>query len=47
VKYVDDTYGGSLPKFITSFVSGRKLTGKQADEILRLSDAYREGGGND
>jgi predicted transcriptional regulator len=47
VKYVDDTYGGSLPKFITSFVSGRKLTGKQADEIQRLIDAYREGGGND
>jgi predicted transcriptional regulator len=42
VKYVDDTYGGSLPKFITSFVSGRKLTDKQADEIQRLIDEYRE-----
>jgi predicted transcriptional regulator len=47
VKYVDDTYGGSLPKFITSFVSERKLTGKQADEIQRLIDEYREGARND
>ncbi|MCL2152274.1 MAG: BlaI/MecI/CopY family transcriptional regulator [Oscillospiraceae bacterium] len=43
VKYVDDTYGGSLPQFITSFVSNRKLTNKQADEIQRLIDDYREG----
>jgi predicted transcriptional regulator len=43
VKYVDDTYGGSLPKFIASFVNGRKLTAEQADEIQRLIDEYREG----
>lgn len=43
VKYVDETYGGSLPKFITSFVSGRKLTKQQADEIQKLIDKYREG----
>jgi predicted transcriptional regulator len=44
VKYVDDTYGGSLPRFIASFVSGRRLTDKQAAEIQRLIDEYREGG---
>ncbi|MDR1542138.1 MAG: BlaI/MecI/CopY family transcriptional regulator [Clostridiales bacterium] len=43
VKYVDDTFNGSLPRFITSFVSRRKLTDKQADEIKRLIDEYREG----
>jgi predicted transcriptional regulator len=43
VKYVDDTYDGSLPKFITSFVSGRTLTDQQTDEIQRLIDEYREG----
>ena len=43
VKYVDDTYGGSLPQFITSFVSNRKLIDKQADDIQRLIDEYREG----
>jgi predicted transcriptional regulator len=47
VKYVDDTYGGSLPKFITSFVSGRGLTDTQADEIQRLIDEYREGNRDD
>ena len=44
VKYVDDTYGGSLPQFITSFVSSRKLTDKQADEIQRLIDEFKKGG---
>jgi predicted transcriptional regulator len=47
VKYVDDTYDGSLPRFIASFVSGRKLTDKQAAEIQCLIDEYREGGGNE
>jgi predicted transcriptional regulator len=42
-KYIDDTYAGSLPRFIASFVSGRKLTGQQADEIQRLIDEHREG----
>jgi predicted transcriptional regulator len=43
VKYVDDTYGGSLPMFVAAFASGRKLTAEQADEIQRLIDEYREG----
>jgi predicted transcriptional regulator len=47
VKYVDDTYGGSLPRFVAAFASSRKLTGQQADEIQRLIDAYREGGHNE
>jgi predicted transcriptional regulator len=40
---VDDTYGGNLPRFITAFANNRKLTDKQAEEIKRLIDAYREG----
>jgi predicted transcriptional regulator len=47
VKYVDDTYGGSLPRFIAAFASSRKLTGKQAEEIKRLIDEYREGARDD
>jgi predicted transcriptional regulator len=47
VKYVDDTYDGSLPRFIASFVSGRKLTDKQAEEIKHLIDEYREGDRDD
>ena len=37
-KYVEDTFGGSLPKFIASFVGGKKLTHEQADELKRLLD---------
>ena len=47
VKYVDDTYGGSLPRFVAAFASGRKLTDAQVGEIQRLIDEYREGGGDD
>lgn len=44
-RYVEDTFGGSLPKFITSFIGGKKLTSKQAEELRRLIDEH-EGGGN-
>lgn len=44
-RYVEDTFGGSLPKFITSFFSGRKLTPEQAAELKQLIEEH-EGGGN-
>ena len=44
-RYVEDTFGGSLPKFITSFFDGRKLTAEQATELKRLIEEY-EGDGN-
>jgi BlaI family penicillinase repressor len=44
-RYVEDTFGGSLPKFITSFFGGRKLTSEQAAELKHLIEEY-EGGGN-
>jgi predicted transcriptional regulator len=47
VKYVDDTYGGSLPRFVAAFAGGRGLTNEQANEIQRLIDAYRKGSGGD
>ncbi len=45
-RYVEDTFGGSLPKFITSFFSGRKLTPEQAAELKRLIEEHEEGGNN-
>ncbi len=42
-RYVEDTFGGSLPKFITSFIGGKKLTSAQAAELRRLIDEH-EGG---
>ena len=38
--YVDDTFGGSLPRFLTAFVSGRKLNAAQAEELKRLIDEH-------
>ena len=42
--YVEDTFGGSLPKFITSFFGGKKLSPEQAEELKRLIDEHEEGG---
>jgi predicted transcriptional regulator len=41
-RYVEDTFGGSLPKFITSFFGSKKLTPEQAEELRRLIDEYEE-----
>ena len=45
-RYVEDTFGGSLPQFITSFYNGRKLTSAQAEELMRLIKAHEGDGGN-
>ena len=42
-RYVEDTFGGSLPKFITSFFGSRKLTPEQAAELKRLIEEHEEG----
>ena len=41
-RYVDDTFGGSLPMFIASYTSNRKLSAQQAAELKRLIDEYEE-----
>lgn len=42
VRFVEDTFGGSLPKFLTSFISGKKLSEHQAEELKRLIDEHKE-----
>lgn len=44
--YVEDIFGGSLPKFITSFIGGKKLTPEQAAELRLLIDKHEGSGGN-
>ena len=39
-RYVEDLFGGSLPKFITAFIGGGKLTPQQAAELQRLIDDH-------
>lgn len=41
--FVEDSFGGSLPKFLTAFMGNKKLSEKQAEEIKQLIDSYREG----
>jgi len=43
VRFVEDTFGGSLPKFLTAFIGGRKLSKHQAEELKRLIDEHEEG----
>jgi len=40
--FVEDSFGGSLPKFLTAFMGNKKLSEKQAEEIKQLIDSYRE-----
>ena len=44
--FVEDAFGGSLPKFITSFIGGKRLTAEQAAEIRRLIDEHEGGSVN-
>lgn len=42
-KFVQETYAGSLPAFIAAFMSHKKLSSGDIDEIQRMIDKYREG----
>ena len=42
-RYVEDSFGGSLPKFLASFIGGKKLSDKQAEELVRLINQHKEG----
>ncbi len=39
--FVERTFGGSLPGFLTAFLGGRKLSAKEAEELKDLIDSYR------
>lgn len=41
--FVDRTFGGSLPGFLAAFMSGKRLTDREAEELKRLIDGHREG----
>ena len=42
-KFVQETYAGSLPAFIAAFMSHKKLSIGDIDEIQKMIDKYREG----
>ena len=41
---IERSYGGSLPMFLTAFLSREKLTKKEAEELKKLIDDYTEEG---
>jgi BlaI family transcriptional regulator, penicillinase repressor len=42
IRFVEDTFGGSLPKFLTSFIGAKKLSKHQAEELKKLIDEHKE-----
>lgn len=41
-EFVDQTFDGSLPKFLTAFTSRKRLSGEEIDQLQRLIDQHRE-----
>lgn len=41
-KFVEESFGGSIPKFLTAFMSGKKLTAEQAEEIKSIIDSFKD-----
>ena len=39
-RFVEDIFGGSLPKLISAFIGEKPLSPKQAEEIRRIIDEY-------
>lgn len=42
VRFVEDTFGGSLPKFLTAFIGAKRLNKRQVEELKKLIDDYKE-----
>ena len=38
MQYVEETFDGSLPKFIAAFTKGKKITKEEADAIRKMID---------
>ena len=41
-QFVDSTFNGSLPAFLTAFTARKGLSEAEADEIIRMIETYRE-----
>lgn len=42
-KFVDETFDGSLPAFLTAFTARKGLTQNDVDTLRRMIDEYEEG----
>lgn len=41
---IEESYEGSLPAFVAAFISRKTLTAREADEIQKMIDTFREEG---
>ena len=41
-RFIENTFSGSLPSFLVSFLGGRKISDKEAEELKSLIDNYKE-----
>ena len=41
---VEESFDGSLPAFVASFISRKNLTAQEAEEIQRMIDAFKKEG---
>jgi len=41
-QFINRTFGGSLPGFITAFMNDKKLSRQEADQLKKLIDSYKE-----
>lgn len=41
-EFVDETFSGSLPAFLTAFTSRKKLAPEEVEELRRMIDEYDE-----
>jgi BlaI family penicillinase repressor len=41
--FVEETFGGSLPKFLAAFTSTKRLSTQEIGELQKLIDEHREG----
>lgn len=41
-KFVEDTFGGSLPAFLAAFTKRKKLSDKEIKELYELIDNFKE-----
>lgn len=41
-QFVEETFGGSLPRFLTAFTRSKKLSDKEIDELQKLINEYKE-----
>lgn len=41
-QFVEDTFGGSLPKFLAAFISSKKLSDKEVKQLKKLIEDHKE-----